>query len=297
MTHPMWTTDYISSADGQRLALHRSVTIDDNKPHLHFGHATGFNASTYRRLLEPLMAHANIWAWDMRGHGLSSTTDKGVDSWGTYYRDMESVLDHIGAPVILAGHSVGAVCATAAAARRPAQVRSLVLVDPVFILDREAWKMRFAALLRMTDKHFLAQSAAKRRSNFPSVEMALKSYKGRGVFKSFPTLWIEDYLATGLVEGPNGFDLACKREFESASYAKTERWPRRLLRKTDTPIEVIAAEVGSTMSKGSEQTFKRLKPKAKFERLAGTTHMLAMERPEIIQQKLIDAIKNNNQCG
>lgn len=287
----MWSTDLIISADGQELTIHRSETIDESKPHLHFGHATGFNANTYRRLLEPLMAHANIWAWDMRGHGKSITQDLEVSSWKSYYQDMDALLAHIGAPVILAGHSVGAVCAAAGAVQRPEQVKSLVLIDPVFIMDKEVWWMRLGALLGMTDRHFLAQSAAKRRSNFPSREMALKAYRGRGVFKTFPLLWIEDYLEAGLIETDEGFTLACKREFESSSYAQTERWARRLLRRIKSPLQVIAAENGSTMSKGSERIFKRTLPNAAFERLPETSHMLVMERPEMIQQRLIDAIK------
>lgn len=287
----MWATDYINSFDGQRLAIHRNATLDENKPHIHFGHATGFNANTYRRLLEPLMAHANVWAWDMRGHGLSPTPDDDIGSWEPYYRDMEALLDHIKEPVVLAGHSVGAVCATAGAARRPKQVRSLLLIDPVFIIDKEAWWMRFGALLGMTGRHYLSQMAAKRRSTFPSKEMALKAYKGRGVFKSFPPLWIEDYLATGLVPCGEGFALACRREFESSSFAHTERWVSKLLKRVSTPMTVVAAENGSTMSAGSEKVFKRIKPTATFQRIPGTSHMLVMERPEMIQQQMLDQLK------
>lgn len=293
----MWSTDFISSADGQQLLIHRSETLDESKPHLHFGHATGFNAHTYRRLLEPLMAHANVWAWDMRGHGQSQTTDTEVRSWESYYQDMEALLDHIGEPVILAGHSIGAVCAAVGAARRPQQVLSLCLIDPVFILDKEVWWMRLGALLNMTDRHFLAQSAAKRRGTFPSKDLALRAYRGRGVFKSFPELWIQDYLDAGLIESGDSFVLACDRGFESSSYAQTERWAARILRRIDTPMEVIAAETGSTMSAGSERIFKRIRPKANFERLAGTSHMLVMERPQMIEQRLLDAIKASKQCG
>ncbi|MFT7127082.1 MAG: pimeloyl-ACP methyl ester carboxylesterase [Pseudoalteromonas tetraodonis] len=287
----MWSTDFISSADGQQLAIHRSETIDKSKPHLHFGHATGFNANTYRRLLEPLMAHANVWAWDMRGHGLSITKDAEVSSWETYYQDMEALLDHISAPVILAGHSIGAVCAAIGAVRRPNQVISLTLMDPVFIMGKEVWWMRLGALLKMSDRHFLAQSAAKRRGSFPSKDMAMRAYRGRGVFKSFPQLWIEDYLETGLVEAEDGFYLACNPEFESSSYARTELWARRILRRIQTPMEVIAAETDSTMNKGSERVFKRTQPNARFERIEGTSHMLVMERPQMIEQRLRDAIK------
>jgi pimeloyl-ACP methyl ester carboxylesterase len=36
---------------------------------LHFAHATGFNAETYRSLLQPLAETFHIFAGDARGHG------------------------------------------------------------------------------------------------------------------------------------------------------------------------------------------------------------------------------------
>ena len=41
-------------------------------PLLHFTHATGFNAETYRGLLTPLQGRFHVAAADMRGHGFTT---------------------------------------------------------------------------------------------------------------------------------------------------------------------------------------------------------------------------------
>ena len=41
------------------------------KSGLQFAHATGFNALTYKEILEPLSEHFNIRAVDARGHGFT----------------------------------------------------------------------------------------------------------------------------------------------------------------------------------------------------------------------------------
>ena len=45
---------------------------ENSGPALHFAHANGFNAETYRRLLQPLASLFHIFALDMRGHGFTT---------------------------------------------------------------------------------------------------------------------------------------------------------------------------------------------------------------------------------
>ena len=76
-----------------------------------FLHANGFNALTYRSLLEPLAAEQNILAIDQRGHGrtaLKGAVD-GRRNWDDLTADLVTLLDRIESPPItLAGHSMGA---------------------------------------------------------------------------------------------------------------------------------------------------------------------------------------------
>lgn len=68
---------------------------------------------------------------DLRGHGESMVRGRiGMDVWGT---DLADLLDAEGCEqAVLIGHSLGAHLALHFAARFPARVRGLVLIDPVF---------------------------------------------------------------------------------------------------------------------------------------------------------------------
>lgn len=107
----------------------------DGPPDLVFLHATGFNALTYRDLLEPLAGRYRVVALDQRGHGLSTlpAMPQEMSGWDLYGRDMLAVFDALGdgAPFVLAGHSMGGAVSMMAAEQRPDRVASLVLLDPV----------------------------------------------------------------------------------------------------------------------------------------------------------------------
>lgn len=91
-----------------------------------------------------MVTHTGVWntalaacadrrravAFDLRGHGNSAPPRDGVYSVQGCADDVLAVLDALGLhTVVLVGHSYGAFIALEAAARRPAAVRRLVLVD------------------------------------------------------------------------------------------------------------------------------------------------------------------------
>jgi len=84
-----------------------------------FVHANGFNARTYRTLLQPLSSALRIWAPDLRGHGATRLPAEpdGHRSWKDHRDDLIGLLEAIGGPpVALAGHSIGGTSGLLAAA-------------------------------------------------------------------------------------------------------------------------------------------------------------------------------------
>ncbi|WP_181789258.1 alpha/beta fold hydrolase [Streptomyces phytophilus] len=95
-------------------------------------------------LLHGLMGRASHWAttarWlsgrsraialDQRGHGRSDKPGDGPFDREAYIADAEAVIEQLDlAPVVLVGHSMGALTAWQLAARRPDLVRGLVICD------------------------------------------------------------------------------------------------------------------------------------------------------------------------
>src|ERR1700742_937636 len=138
-------------------------------PALLFSHATGFNAQTYRSLLQPLSERLHIYATDARGHGFTSlpATPGAAEGWTIYRDDMVRFLDGLdGRPMILAGHSMGATTSVLAALHRPDLVRALVLIEPVFAPAKWSWTYIRDRLKSGANNHPMADRAERRRDTF-----------------------------------------------------------------------------------------------------------------------------------
>lgn len=110
-----------------------------------------------------LAAWAQVVAVDMRGHGDSDKPDTGYDA-ATIIGDLQHLIEHLGwTSAHVVGHSWGAKIAAIWATRYPQQVRSLILVDPIFIYG-------LPGIFRLT---------------FPLFYQVLPFLQGMGPFDSF----------------------------------------------------------------------------------------------------------------
>ncbi|MEH6663379.1 MAG: alpha/beta hydrolase [Brevundimonas sp.] len=220
-------------------------------PDMVFLHANGFNARTYRTLLKPLARTARILAPDLRGHGRS--TLPAAPGWRRSWRDLRddvaALIDTLeGPPVVLAGHSMGAVVALLAAGQRPDRVRAVVMLDPVILPRPAAFAMSLPLIGRTARRYPLAANALRRRSRFESRRAAMEAYRGRGAFKGWPDAVLADYVADGFRDAGDGVELACAPGWEASNYAAQGCDPWPVLRGIDRPVSVLKAEHRSTCS-------------------------------------------------
>jgi pimeloyl-ACP methyl ester carboxylesterase len=266
----------------------------EGAPLLHFAHATGFNAETYRSLLTPLQGRFRVTACDQRGHGFTTLpAQPGPQAdWTTFGDDLARILDTLdpSAPVVLAGHSMGAITSLMVAAAHPERVRGLVLVEPVLV---PRFSRLIARAMRLIGRgpppgSNLAEMAAKRRAIFPSFEMALSSYRGRGAFKTWPEATVADYLRGGLIPTGNGTEmrLACDPLWESAVFQHAPPGGASLAAKVRCPLTLVYAETSNTTRASEVALIERLKRDARIVQVPGTTHFLPMERPDVVQDEI-----------
>ncbi|MFC5373446.1 alpha/beta fold hydrolase [Brevundimonas faecalis] len=260
---------------------------DPDRPvDLVFVHANGFNAWTYRSLLQPLSGALRIWAPDLRGHGRTRlpADPRGRRSWIDHRDDLISLLDGLdGPPVALAGHSIGGTSGLLAAAERPEKVSRLLLLDPVIWRREMVLAMSLPFVGRLAARSPIVAGTLKRRSIFDSREQALAAYRGRGAFKGWSDMMLADYLLDGLIETDRGFELTCSPAWEASNYAAQAHNPWRALRRYPGGVRVLKAATGS-LTHMSETHGDRLR----VERVAGSGHLLPMTHPEVVRDALFD---------
>jgi pimeloyl-ACP methyl ester carboxylesterase len=126
-------------------------------------HGLADNALVWSRLGDDLASQYHIVAPDMRGHGESSKPENDY-TFASAIADLEALMDHLGwSSTHVVSHSWTGKLAAIWARKNPQRLRSMVLVDPIFI-----WKM--PSLLRLT---------------FPLLYRYLSFLKGMGPFASY----------------------------------------------------------------------------------------------------------------
>jgi pimeloyl-ACP methyl ester carboxylesterase len=247
-----------------------------------FLHATGLNARTYRTVLEPLGAHFHVLAVDLRGHGRSTLPASRFNytSWRRHRDDVVALIEkHLRTSVTLAGHSMGATTGLLVAAHRPQLARGLALLDPVIappgFYAMAQWPL-MPHVWRSTMP--IAKNAGRRRADFPSFEAAQAALTGRGFFKTFPPDALADYVADGFVESDGGVTLACRPEWEQATFAAQRHDPWRALMRAPDPLIILRAEHGSTFR--AEKRVVAMRPTARIAMVEGATHAFPLERPD-----------------
>ncbi len=263
-----------------------------------FFHATGFNAETYRILFEKLKTQfedqINIYAIDQRGHGLSKARSDHTQlkSWDIFVEDGKEFIDSIEGPVVCSGHSMGSIIAAKIASLYPDKVPHLFMIEPVLYGPLESLKFRLMSLIKYNRGLSIADGAAKRRREFPSIEEAVSSYTGRGAFTTWSAEWIRNYLLGGSVSTPAGIELSCTPEWEAATFRSSSMDTWKYLRKVKNHVKVVYGSVGSTFSAQARKNLFMLGSNWDSEYYKEASHFLPMEYPDSVIKDLKDYLEN-----
>jgi len=255
---------------------------EDRAVDIVFSHANGFNGRTYRSILAPLAEGLRILAFDMRGHGLSTlpAEPQALVDWYAYRDDLLALIETATTrPVALSGHSMGGAASLLAAAAAPEQVKALVLFDPVFADP--------GMVASNGQPNTLADGAARRRATFPSRDMVIAAYTGRGAFRSWQPQQLADYVEGGFIDTADGeVTLACAPAWEAANFRTHGYDALAAFQATTCPIHIFRAEHGSTARLDSYADELKAMGRVIVETVPGTTHFLPMERPDVVQVAL-----------
>ena len=282
--------------DGTLSAMHFGNSAEPVR--LIFLHANGFNAQSYRSLLEPLGVHSI--AFDMRGHGHSRHLPQPANlrNWHIFREDcVQFFEDHLPSltdgPVVLAGHSFGAVSAILAAPFLKTRLSGYVGFDPVSV----PFLFRLTAALPggrayMKKRVPIARNAGRRKSEFESPEAAFARWQGRGAFKGMADEILRDYISGGLIKREDGiWNLACAPKWEQAIF--TAQWHNLFKAARDLPDNSKIIYAGGRVpvsTQGARRAVQKAQPKIDVQFDPELGHLFPFIETEFASQVLRDVL-------
>ena len=278
-----------------------------DKPGFQFAHATGFNALTYKELLEPLSDNFNVRAVDARGHGFTKLKADPQDmyDWKIYCDDLiksvELFVKKTQKPIILSGHSMGAASAIQVAAIRPDLVSGLVLVDPVLMTSKIKVIFKigrkypiFKDFPIIKQGMMMSETTKKRRRDWKNKEEIFNSYKNKLIFKTWTETTIRNYIEGGTELVGDETRLTCDPLWEAATFSSWKHDAMGLIDKLNCPITLLQAEFNSTARGNGPIKLMQQDKLGIHKTIKGSTHFLPMEFPNIIKEEINNLQKRIN---
>ena len=200
------------TSDGLHLA---GIRRGGGAPQTVFSPGNGFPVECYLSALAGLEAHSEIHALNPRGLG-GSDVPREFDSWEAPLNDLEAYIRHsMRPPVVVAGHSYGAMLSLWLAATAPELVRGVLLLDPLVPVPRAVPEPEGGARHALE----LIERTRIRRADWPNRESAARSLAGKGGYVGWRDAPFQAFLRCGLLDKEGGgVRLACPPWLETRIY-------------------------------------------------------------------------------
>lgn len=262
-------------------------------------HGLSTTADTWRLVARKLSQRYFVIAFDLRGHGLSEQSPDGYDLV-TIAEDVISGMAQLGlGQVALAGHGWGARVALVLAARHPALVSHLVLVDCPFVEPRH-WP-------GMTRERFIYER------DIPPETFSSRATYLHMLRREMLPFWSPDLEAIFLAqvrELPDG-SLEERLSAEHQSLIRTSLWEDRALSyysKLACPVLLVPAaaepqpddELPERLERADEFAAAKGQMVAQVSRaiqrssvcwMPNTTHHIQLQRPEALANAITEFLQ------
>lgn len=211
-----------------------------------------------------LSAQRRVITVDMRNHGHSFWSDD--HSYPAMGHDLAQVIDNIGAPMDVLGHSMGGKAAMMLALTRPDAVRSLIVADIAPVAYSHT-QIQFIEAMRAVDL-----SSVTRRSD------ANEQLAANGVEAALCSFLTQSLDVAGKRWRLNLDALAANMD-AILSFPQTED-------RFDGPTLFLSGAKSDYVSRDRRPTIQGLFPQARFAKVPGAGHWLHADNPRAFEQNV-----------
>jgi pimeloyl-ACP methyl ester carboxylesterase len=255
-------------------------------PDLFLIHANGFLGYLYRLLLKQWSSQYHVRSMDWRGQGDSDKPPLERCHWPDILRDVDAVCDRLGlCDFYGVGHSGGGVMLAHYAATHPNRVKKLALMEPVVIPHEPPFLERLASGTTP-----LIERTLRRRAVWDNRQQLFAAYQGKDAFAGWREEVLWDYVNHGTYTLPDGrVALKCTPEVEAQIFATTMALDVfSQLHAIDCPVLVLRGEQTDPPLALAAQRIAQEVPRGWLVTVPGTSHFLAMEKPEEVAKIIAD---------
>ncbi|GLU31501.1 alpha/beta hydrolase [Trinickia caryophylli] len=245
---------------------------------IHFSHANGFPASTYRTIFAELSDDYEVRFIERIGHDPRYPV---TNDWPHLVEELIEDIDRrFEAPVWLVGHSLGGYLSLMAALKRPQSVRGVVMLDSPVVAGWRANVLRVSQWTGLDERLSPAAATRKRRTQWASRDEAWRHFRTKPAFARWDERVLSDYVDFGIPQvAPDGTrTLAFDRQTEYLIYRTLPRTlGARLAHGAPVPVGFVAG----TRSKEIRQVGLEATRRAALGRLEWLegSHLFPMEKP------------------
>jgi pimeloyl-ACP methyl ester carboxylesterase len=222
---------------------------------IHFSHANGFPALTYRAIFSLLEDQFIVRYIETLGHNPVYPV---TDNWSLLVNELVDNLDEANlGKVIGIGHSLGGVLTLFAAIQRPDLFKAIILLDtPIFAPP----KAKMIQWLKKIDKISWitpgGRRAKERRAHWSSFPEAVEYFRSRPVFKNFTEECLHDFITYGTKRDKDGMQLIFDPRIEAAIYHTMPHNYKDYQQKLKVPCVAI---IGQDSDIFHQMDFKNMK--------------------------------------
>lgn len=255
---------------------------------IHFAHANGFPAKTYRKIFALLENDFEIGFLERHGHNPQFPIS---DGWQFLKDELRTEIENrYNKPIIGVGHSLGGVLHLLVSFENPELYKQIILLDAPIISRLSSYSLQIFKVTKLIDRLSPSKMTRSRRNLWTTKQEAFEHFRQKPKFAAFDEDVLLDYIEYGTIQTEKGIELFFSPKVE----AKIYRTIPHDLPKFRGKLKIPTVYIGGNRSREGELaqlSFMKKHFPIEFLTIEGS-HLFPFEKPEATAEIIKKVIKS-----